>query len=148
MTTHDLDAKVLRMNRYTLKRIVVVVLCVAASCAWAEAAQNPKPRSPNILLIVADASRRGLQAAVRIEELAKCLNIGVRKSYLVINQTKEDPSDTVRRIIEESGLELVGTIPDDEMIYEFDLNGRPTVEVPEENPAVKAAFKIFDKIMQ
>ena len=105
-------------------------------------------KNVDILLIVADASRRGLQAAVRIEDLAKCLNIGVRKSYLVINQTKEDPSDTVHRIIEESGLELVGTIPDDEMIYEFDLNGRPTVEVPEENPAVKAAFKIFDKIIQ
>jgi len=105
-------------------------------------------KNVDILLIVADASRRGLQAAVRIEELAKCLNIGVKKSYLVINQTKEAHSDTVLRIIEESGLELVGNIPDDEMIYEFDLNGRPTVEIPEENPAVKAAFKIFDKIMQ
>jgi CO dehydrogenase maturation factor len=105
-------------------------------------------KNVDILLIVADASRRGLQAAVRIEALAKCLNIGVKKSYLVINQTKEDPSDMVLRIIEESGLELAGTIPDDETIYDFDLNGRPTVEIPEENPAVKAAFKIFDKIIQ
>jgi CO dehydrogenase maturation factor len=105
-------------------------------------------KNVDILLIVADASRRGLQAAVRIEDLAKCLNIGVKKSYLVINQTKEEPSDMVLRIIEESGLELAGTIPDDETIYDFDLNGRPTVEIPEENPAVKAAFRIFDKIIQ
>ena len=104
-------------------------------------------KNVDILLIVADASRRGLQAAVRIEDLAKCLNIGVKKSYLVINQTKEEPSDTIYRIIEESGLELAGTIPDDEVIYEFDFNGRPTAEIPQDNPAVKAAFNIFEKIL-
>ena len=46
-------------------------------------------KNVDILLIVSDSSRRGLQAAVRIEALAKCLNIVVGKSYLVINQTKE-----------------------------------------------------------
>ncbi|MEJ2286570.1 MAG: AAA family ATPase, partial [Desulfobacterales bacterium] len=30
----------------------------------------------DILLIVTDSSRRGLQAAIRIDELARCLNIG------------------------------------------------------------------------
>ncbi len=104
-------------------------------------------KNVDILLIVSDSSRRGLQAAARIEELARCLNIGVGKCYLIMNQTKDEPSEAVYRIIKECGLELAGTIPDDETIYEFDLNGKPTVEMPEDNAAVKAAFRIFDKII-
>ncbi|MEE8399686.1 MAG: AAA family ATPase, partial [Desulfobacterales bacterium] len=49
----------------------------------------------DLLLVVSDTSRRGLQAAIRINTLAKELNIGVGESYLIINQTKEAPSDQV-----------------------------------------------------
>ncbi len=101
----------------------------------------------DILLIVSDTSRRGLQAAARINKLASNLNIGVAKSYLVINKTKEMPSDTVMKIINDEGLELAGTIPEDETVYEYDLNGRPTVELLEDNEAVASAFKIFDSII-
>lgn len=104
-------------------------------------------KNVDLLLIVADTSRRGLQAAVRIKELAKSLNIGVIKSCLVINQVKDKPSDKVLSILDEEDLELVGTIPDDETIYEYDLDGRPTVEMPEDSGAVKAAFEIFEKIV-
>jgi CO dehydrogenase maturation factor len=104
-------------------------------------------RNVDVLLIVSDTSRRGLQAAFRINELAKSLNIGVAKSCLIINQTREAPSDATLKMIEENGLELAGTIPADDTVYEFDLNGRPTVEIPEDNAALRAAFDIFDKII-
>ncbi len=105
-------------------------------------------KNVDVLLIVSDTSRRALQAAVRINELAKKLNIGVAKSYLVINQAKDAPSDQVLNIIKKEGLELVGIIPEDDTLYEYDLHGRPTIEMPEDNSAVKAAFKIFDKIVK
>lgn len=101
----------------------------------------------DILLIIADTSRRGLQAAFRIEQLTKSLNIGVGKSCLVINQTREEPSDMVLEMISKENLELAGTIPADDTVYEYDLNGRPTVEIPDNNPAVQAAFDIFAKIL-
>jgi CO dehydrogenase maturation factor len=102
----------------------------------------------DVLLTISDTSRRGLQAAIRINDLAKDLNIGVSKSYLIINQTKEAPSDAVLNIIKENGLELAGTIPEDPTVYEYDLNGRPTIELPEDNIAVMAAYEIFDKIIE
>ncbi|MBU0987122.1 MAG: AAA family ATPase [Proteobacteria bacterium] len=105
-------------------------------------------RNVDILLIVSDTSRRGLQAAIRINELSKRLNIGVGKSYLVINQTREAPSDKVLKMIEKEGLELAGTIPANDTVYEYDLNGRPTVEIPEDNAALQAAFDIFEKIIK
>jgi len=104
-------------------------------------------KNVDILLIVSDSSRRGLQAAIRIDDLAKRLNIGVGKSYAVINQIKEAPSDQALKMVEAGGLELAGTVPEDRTIYDFDFNGRPTVEMPEDCPSVQAAFTIFDKIL-
>ena len=85
---------------------------------------------------------------MRINELAKSLNIVTGKSYLIINQSKDGMPDAVLDIIEKGGLELAGTIPEDNTIYEYDLNGRPTVEMPEESPAVKAAFEILEKFVK
>jgi CO dehydrogenase maturation factor len=104
-------------------------------------------KNVDILLIVSDSSRRGLQAAIRIDDLARRLNIGVGKSYAVINQIKEAPSDQALEMIKAGELELAGTVPEDRTIYEFDFNGRPTIEMPEDCPSVRAAFKIFDKIV-
>ncbi len=101
----------------------------------------------NILLIVSDSSRRGLQAAVRIDELARCLKIVLDKSYVVINQAREAPSQQAREMIKNAKLELIGTVPEDDLIYDYDFKGRPTIEMPEDSKSVKAAFEIFDKIV-
>jgi CO dehydrogenase maturation factor len=104
-------------------------------------------KNVDILLIVADTSRRGLQAALRIDDLARSLNIGVGKSYVVINQVKNGLSEKALEMIDTAGLELAGTVPEDETVYEYDFNGQPTIEMPENSPSVQAAFKIFEKIM-
>jgi len=104
-------------------------------------------KNVNVLLLVSDPSRRGLQAALRIDELARELNIGVGKSYLVINQVKEPPSDGVLKMIADAGVELAGTVPVDRTVYDFDYQGRPTIQMPETSPSVQAAFGIFDRIV-
>ncbi|MGE0086568.1 MAG: AAA family ATPase [Desulfococcaceae bacterium] len=104
-------------------------------------------RNVDTLLIVSDTSRRGLQAAIRINELSKELNVGVNKSWLIINQSKSAPSADVLKMLEDANLELAGTIPENEAVYEYDLNGLPTVEMPEYNAAVQAAYHIFDRII-
>ena len=104
--------------------------------------------NPDILLVISDTSRRGIQAAVRINELAKNLNIGVGKSYLIINQTKNGLPEAVSNILNDGDLELAGTVPLDDTIYEYDLNGQPTIEMSEDSVSVKAAFEIFEKIIK
>jgi CO dehydrogenase maturation factor len=105
-------------------------------------------KNVDVLLMVSDTSRRALQAAFRINDLAKSLNIGVAKSYLIINKVKEAPSDQILEMIKNEGIDLAGVIPDNEAVYVYDLEGRPTVEIPENNPAVQAAYSIFDKIIE
>ena len=104
-------------------------------------------RNVDILLIVADASRRGLQAGLRINDLAKDLHIGVSRTCLMINQAKGEPPEAVMNIIREANLEFVGTVREDDTLYEYDLNGLPTVTMPMETPAVQASFAIFDKLL-
>jgi CO dehydrogenase maturation factor len=50
-------------------------------------------------------------------------------------------------IVNKAGIELAGTIPEDNGVYEYDLEGRPTVDLADENPAMRAAFEIFDRII-
>ena len=102
----------------------------------------------DILLVVSDTSRRGIQAAVRINQLAKDLNIGVGKSYLIIKKKKNGIPEAVSNILNAEDLELAGMIPMDNTIYDYDLNGKPTIEMPENNQSVKSAFEIFEKIIK
>lgn len=104
-------------------------------------------RNVDILLIVADASRRGLQAGLRINDLAKDLHIGVSRTCLMINQAKGTPPEAVMDIIRAADLEFVGTVLEDDTLYEYDLNGQPTIAMPMETPAVQASFAIFDKLL-
>jgi len=104
-------------------------------------------KNVDVLLLVSDPSRRGLQAALRIDELARELNIGVGKSYLVINQVKEPPSAGLLKMIADAGVVLAGTVPADETVYDYDYRGRPTSQMPENSPSVQAAFAIFDRIV-
>lgn len=101
----------------------------------------------DVLLIVSDSSRRGVQAALRIHDLTKKLPIGIHKNYIIMNQAKEEPSSEVLEMVRQNGLEFAGTIPEDQLVYEYDLKGKPTIDIPEDNRAVQAAFHIFDKII-
>ncbi|MCF8029658.1 MAG: AAA family ATPase [Desulfohalobiaceae bacterium] len=99
------------------------------------------------LLVVSDPSRRGLQAAGRIKDLAHNLNIGVGSVYLVLNNVREEPSERMQGIIADMGLDLLGTVREDETLQEYDLEGRPSVELPEDNPAVQDAFALFQRLI-
>jgi CO dehydrogenase maturation factor len=103
-------------------------------------------RNVDVLLVVADTSRRAIEAAGRIDSLAKELKIGVGKCFLVVNQVKNGLSGQTLSAVEKSGMQLIGVIPEDSQVYEFDLAGKPMVQIPDENRAVTAAFDIFEKL--
>ncbi len=105
-------------------------------------------RNVDILLIITDSSRRGLQAGLRIHKLARELNLDVQKSFLIMNRVKSDPLPEVIELINNDGLTLAGTVPEDDTVYTFDLNGKPTIQMVKDNPAVQAAYSAFDKIFE
>ncbi len=98
----------------------------------------------DVLLIVTDASRRGLQAGIRIHELTRSLNICVGRSCIILNQSKVEPSEEILKLIRDAGIEYIGSVPADDLVYEFDFEGRPMIELPEDSAVVQAAFAAFE----
>jgi CO dehydrogenase maturation factor len=101
----------------------------------------------DLLLIVSDPSRRGIQSAARIVELTSELALDIRQKLLIINQAKEEQLETIEKTVSQYPLELIGIVPEDSLIRDFDLQGRPTIDLDRESRAVEGAYKIFDKLL-
>ncbi|RJR25143.1 MAG: carbon monoxide dehydrogenase [Desulfobacteraceae bacterium] len=102
----------------------------------------------DILLVVSDPTRRGIQAAARIFELASELRLSIGSKYLIINQAKEGSEEPIANAVNEFGIEMAGMIPDDPVVRQFDLEGKPTLKLNNESSAVRGAYGIFDKIIR
>jgi len=102
----------------------------------------------DVLLVVSDATRRGLQAAHRIVALTEALKLNISRKVVMVNRIKEGQSEALNEALDQYDLDFIGTVPEDSEVQRFDLEGRPTVELPSENGAVKAAYRIFDEITQ
>ena len=98
----------------------------------------------DVILLVSDCSRRGIQAVGRINEMIKELNLGVKDVKLIVNRAPGGVLNVgVQEEITKQGLTLAGVVPQDETVYEFDAEGKPSVDVPEDAPIKQAVVKIF-----
>jgi CO dehydrogenase maturation factor len=101
----------------------------------------------DVLLVVSDATRRGLQAAHRIVELTDALKLNISRKVVMVNRAKSGQSEALAEALSQYQMDFIGTVPEDSEVQLFDLEGRPTVELPSENEAMKAAYRIFDEII-
>ena len=99
-------------------------------------------RDVDLLLIVSDASQVGIRSAQRIRELIGELALPVRRIALVVNQATTLPA-AVETAIAADGLELAGLVPDDPVIPEFELAGRPLLDLPDDSRAAGAMERIL-----
>ena len=100
-----------------------------------------------IAILVSDCSRRGVQAAGRIAALMKELNFKPKKVGLIINRAPEGNLDAgTLEEIQNQNLELLGVVPHDDMIYRFDFDGKPIVQLPMDSPVRKALQEIVEKL--
>lgn len=103
--------------------------------------------SMEIALLVSDCSRRGVQAAGRIAELMKELNLKPQKTGLIINRAPQGRLDKgTEEEIKKQNLNLLGVVPHDETVYQFDCDGRPMVQLPEDSPVRKALQEILENL--
>ncbi len=100
------------------------------------------------LVVVSDATRRGIQAGARIMELTEKLKLHVDRKSLIVNQAKEGQEEALEKMAKEYGLNLIGVVPEDSELQLYDLEGRPTTELGETNRAVQAAYTIFENMIQ
>jgi CO dehydrogenase maturation factor len=105
-------------------------------------------RDVDHLVIVTDPSQRGVEAARRIMGMIPGLEVNIGSIYLVVNRlwSEEMPAPLVDAV-KAVGAELVGTIPNDPLMAEYDLAGRPLVQLPADAPVVQAVYRIAERIL-
>jgi CO dehydrogenase maturation factor len=105
-------------------------------------------RDVDLLFILSDSSRRSILTASRIRDLIHALDLRIVRELLVINRLQGDPDPEILEEIKKQNLQLAGVIPDDEQIYRYDLEGKPTFDLPMESKAVQATRHIFEEYIQ
>ena len=98
------------------------------------------------LLVIADPTRRGIQAAHRIFELVDDLSLNIGRRFLIVNRVREQQRGAIEETLNGCQMELVGIVPEDPEVQEFDLRGRPTLELGGESIALKASYGIFETL--
>jgi len=98
------------------------------------------------LIVVSDPTVRGVRSAARVYEIARAVSLDVKAVYLVVSKTTNNEVDKLQEEIAKTGLMLLGTIPLDPLVTEFDLQGRALVDLPDDAAAVVAFSRIADKL--
>lgn len=98
-------------------------------------------------ILVSDCSRRGVQAVGRIAKLIEECDMHPRQIGLIINRAPGGVlNEGTKQEIENQGLHLLGVVPQDETVFEYDCEGTPTIKLPEDSPVKKAIREIVDKL--
>lgn len=98
-------------------------------------------------ILVSDCSRRGVQAVGRIARLIDECGMKPDTVGLIINRAPGGKLNAgIQEEIENQGLHLLGVVPQDEDVYEYDCEGKPTVDLPEDNPVKKALREIVSNL--
>jgi CO dehydrogenase maturation factor len=101
----------------------------------------------DLILLVSDCSRRGIQAVGRIAVMIEELNLKVKKTGLIVNRAPGGKLDEgVTEEINRQNLDLLGILPQDNAVYEYDASGKPTVTLPAASPVREALAAIAARL--
>ena len=99
------------------------------------------------MLLISDASRRGVQAVARIAEMIGEMELKPGRMGLIINRAPGGVlSDGVREEIEKHGLTLLGVLPQDEAVYQCDCDGEPSSRLPDSTPVKVALHRVMQDL--
>ncbi len=102
-------------------------------------------RHLDTLLIVSDPSSRGLETAAVVRDMVRDEKvIGCDKMGIVFNRVSGH-EDLLRRSAENIDVEVFGMIPQDDVISEHDILGRPITELPADCAGLAAVRHLVEE---
>ncbi len=99
------------------------------------------------LLIISDPSVRGVRAAGRISRLIKELDTRVHEKHLILNRVKGSVPQEVEEAIQDEGLTLLSSIPEDSQLLKMDQRGKTIDSIPDDSPVYKALDRLLTKLL-
>ncbi len=98
----------------------------------------------DLLLIVSDPTQKGVITAKRISNLVDELKLDVEKRKLIINRVSDENFTKLLQANADLPIEDVSNVPQDDHIFDLDLEGRPVFDLPSDSDAVQKVFEILD----
>jgi CO dehydrogenase maturation factor len=100
------------------------------------------------LFIVSDPTQRGLVAAQRIADMRKELDINIENAYLIVNRLRGDMPHELKAFTDKMNIPLLGMIPADDALAEFEFSGKPLVELGDGSPVYQAVAKMMTQVLK
>jgi CO dehydrogenase maturation factor len=109
----------------------------------------------DLLVVVSDHSVRGVRSAHRVQELADEMKLDVADQIVVVNRAGEGDEllgsdaldEAVRKEAARHELDIFGVVPPDPQVTEADLEQEPLIKLPDGTPAVRAADRVIDHLL-
>lgn len=104
-------------------------------------------RDVDLLLVVSDPSLRGLRTAASIAEMAKDIEVNVRRAMLVLNRVEGELTPELQAAIDATGLEVAAILPADSRVNQLDALGKPLLDLDGDSPAFRTMQAMIDRIL-
>jgi CO dehydrogenase maturation factor len=102
----------------------------------------------DLLFIISDPTKKGIQTAKRINSLIDDLKLEIEKRILIVNRVSDTTIDAVKNMIKDINIPVkdIFHVPQDEDISQLDLEGEPVFELPPDSTAASAFYGIMDSL--
>jgi len=99
------------------------------------------------LLIVSDATVKGVRTVARVQELIGELGLAVKRQQVVINRAPGSLDPLVQGELARLNIVPAAVLPRDDNVFNFDLRMQPLLALPESSPLVQAVKKLMDGLL-
>jgi CO dehydrogenase maturation factor len=93
------------------------------------------------LFFLSDYSLKGIRTVGKIRDLIAELKLAIKEKHLIVDRAPEGLAPVFR-------VPLLGSIPADELILDYDLKGRSLLELPEDSRAVQTVTQMMAIILK
>jgi CO dehydrogenase maturation factor len=104
-------------------------------------------RDVEYLFIVSDPTQRGLVAAERIAGFRSEMDIHIENTYLILNRLNGEMPAPLRERIDQMDIPLLGVVPADAELVEFEFSGRPLVDLGNDSPVYQAVAGMMQEML-
>jgi len=106
-------------------------------------------RDTDLLIVVSDPTARGIMTGGRIHGLTEELALRVKRTMLIVNRAPdgEEEKQKLLQLINRQGMEFAGFVPEDPLIFEYDLQGKPLIQLPSASTALMSYFAILNRLV-
>lgn len=99
------------------------------------------------LLIIANPTVKGVRTVARIKDIVAQLKLRVRRQSVIINPAPPHLDPLVKKELLRLEIEPAASIPLDEEVYQYDVELKPLLELPDSSRAVTAVNDLMAKLL-